>query len=212
MADRIRIIGGSWRGRWLDVADVAGLRPTSDRVRETLFNWLQHEVAGSCCLDLFAGTGALGLEAASRGAVDVHLVERDAGACAMLERFSEQLTGGSGTKSGVKKSPSRFDNRAAISVHCADALALLAEAPADSTGSRLLPTADLVFIDPPFAAHIQQQVLQALGQNNWLNPQALVYVEMERGELASVLPQNWTIHRESHAGRVTFGLVYQSSN
>lgn len=209
MADRIRIIGGSWRGRWLEVANVAGLRPSGDRVRETLFNWLQHEIAGSCCLDLFAGTGALGLEAASRGAAEVHLVERDASACANLESLSDQLSPASVSAApGVKKPPSRFDNEAAIRVHCADAIALLGESPSDSGG---LPAADLIFVDPPFASHLQHQVLLALEQNSWLKPQALVYVEMERGELASVLPENWTIHRESHAGRVTFGLVYQSS-
>lgn len=204
MADRVRIIGGSWRGRWLEVADLPGLRPSGDRVRETLFNWLQNDISGSLCLDLFAGSGALGFEAASRGAREVHLVEQNSMVAAQLGSQVGQF------KSGGSAVDERYDNNALISVHCADAQVLLADKPAG--GANGGPTAaDIVFVDPPFASKLQTEVLLAIDKNGWLRPQGLVYIEMERHELQSVLPETWVIHRESSAGRVTFGLVYPGS-
>lgn len=203
MTDRVRIIGGSWRGRWLDVANSPGLRPSGDRVRETLFNWLQNDIAGSVCLDLFAGSGALGFEAASRGAAEVHLVEQNREVATALRLQCEQLK-------STDNTAARYNNNAKISVHCADAQALLAAGPSLKPDSGLR-AADIVFVDPPFASQQQRQVLLALHENDWLSPQALVYIEMERAELQSVLPETWVIHRESHAGRVTFGLVYPGS-
>jgi len=196
--ERIRIIGGKWRGRLIDVADAPGLRPSGDRVRETLFNWLQHELAGRCCLDLFAGTGALGLEAASRGAKTVHLVEQAPSVCAELTRQCEQLTAGSA------ESP-------AITVHCADALELLAHGPQEHGSASGLPMADLVFVAPPFADASQRDVLQLIDRHSWLSRDALVYVEQGKGSLETLLPEGWTIHREKTAGRVTFGLVHPVS-
>ena len=204
MADRVRIIGGSWRGRWLDVAEMPGLRPTGDRVRETLFNWLQNDIGASCCLDLFAGSGALGFEAASRGASEVHLVEHAAHVSDALKTQSSQLT----KPSGNANTPSRYANTASVSVHCADSLAILGQPP--GAGPVKLPAADIIFVDPPFSLKLQQQVLLLLSQNDWLKSQALVYIEMERAEIKSMLPEKWAIHREQSAGGVTFGLVYFS--
>lgn len=201
MADHVRIIGGSWRGRWLEVADLPGLRPTGDRVRETLFNWLQNDISGSVCLDLFAGSGALGFEAASRGAREVHLVEQNSVVAGQLGKQIEQFS------SDASATDERYDNNALVSVHCADTQMILAGKPSARVEGGL-PAADIVFVDPPFTSQLQSDVLQALHKNGWLRPQGLVYIEMERGELQSILPENWAIHRESSAARVTFGLVY----
>jgi len=150
MPGQVRIIGGRWRGTRLPVAGVEGLRPTSDRARETLFNWLLPKLPGARVLDLFAGTGTLGFEALSRGAREAVLVERDAGLCASLRATAARLQGG----------------EAARIVH-QDALAFLRSwhgAPFD-----------VVFVDPPFAAGLWEEVLPAL--EPVAAPDAWLYVE-----------------------------------
>ena len=148
VANRVRIIGGQYRRRLLDFPDASGLRPTPDRVRETLFNWLGQDLPGWACLDLFAGSGALGFEAASRGAARVLLVERDAVACRALE-----------------KNRATLDARAVEVVH-ADALAWLA---------RSTEAFDLVLVDPPFDSGLAQAVLADLARH--LKPGGHAYVE-----------------------------------
>ncbi|HTA64280.1 MAG TPA: 16S rRNA (guanine(966)-N(2))-methyltransferase RsmD, partial [Xanthomonadaceae bacterium] len=135
----VRIIGGRWRGSKLPVADAAGLRPSADRVRETVFNWLQPRIVGARVLDLFAGTGALGLEAASRGAARVVLVEKDAVLASTLRANAERLA--------------RADAAKTVEVVCDDALRWLSRSP----DARF----DLVFVDPPFAAGLWQSALAA---------------------------------------------------
>lgn len=148
VANRVRIIGGQYRRRLLDFPGTTGLRPTPDRVRETLFNWLGQDLPGWTCLDLFAGSGALGFEAASRGATRVVLIERDAQASRALEKNAEGL------------------GAAAVEVLRVDALAWL---------SRTSDTFDLIFIDPPFDSGLAQTVLeQAVSR---LRPGGHVYVE-----------------------------------
>ncbi len=147
VANRVRIIGGQYRRRLLDFPD-AGLRPTPDRVRETLFNWLGQDLPGWHCLDLFAGSGALGFEAASRGAARVVMIERDRAAHAALERNRAAL------------------GAAAVETVCADALAWLA-------GSR--ESFDLIFVDPPFDANLAAPALAGLARH--LGPGGQVYVE-----------------------------------
>ncbi|MFT3898239.1 MAG: 16S rRNA (guanine(966)-N(2))-methyltransferase RsmD [Thermomonas sp.] len=146
----VRIIGGRWRGTRLPVADVAGLRPTSDRARETLFNWLAPMLPGARVLDLFAGSGALGLEALSRGAREALLVERDA-------KLAESL----------RQTVVRLDAQDEAKVVAADALAFL-RAP-------LHGRFDLVFLDPPFAANLWPAAFAALPP--WLAGEAWLYVE-----------------------------------
>ena len=145
---RVRIVGGAWRSRLISVPASPDLRPTPDRVRETLFNWLGGDLSGLACLDLFAGSGALGFEAASRGAGHVVMVERDPGALARLQA-----------------------NRAAlmadqVEIVAGDALAYLA---------RAARRFDVVFLDPPFRQNALPAVLAALPSH--LNPEARVYVE-----------------------------------
>ncbi len=173
----VRIIGGQWRGSKLPVAEVAGLRPTSDRVRETLFNWLQPRLPGANVLDLFAGTGALGFEAASRDAARVVLVERDPVLAAALRASAARL------------------HADMVEVLCADALHWLAREPSDRF--------DIVFIDPPFAAELWQPALAAVAP--WLADEALIYVETPRS-VQSVNPAGCILHREGSTRDVRYAL------
>lgn len=147
----IRIIGGDWRGRKLEVLNENGLRPTSDRVRETLFNWLQFEIAGMRCLDLFAGTGALGLEALSRGAKEVVFIEKSA---RVAKKLSDNLALLNGV--GVVKN--------------LDALDFLTQEKTQF---------DLIFIDPPFHKDLASQALALIEQQNLLAEQGKIYLELE---------------------------------
>lgn len=159
MTGKIRIIGGQWRGRKLAVPDRPGLRPTGDRARETLFNWLAGRLPGARCLDLFAGTGALGLEAASRGAAAVTLVERDPELAGRLREIASQWPGGE-----------------VLEVVCADARQWLAGAAGPF---------DLVFVDPPFGTGMHAAVLEVLAEPGVLAGDGLVYLEGGAGEHAA---------------------------
>lgn len=156
----MRIISGEWRGRKLPVAEAPGLRPTGDRVRETLFNWLQGKTYGARCADLFAGSGALGFEAASRGAKPVILVERSRPLAASLRDTAASLDGGQ------------------IEVVHDDALSWLAGR--GSNGSKP-GNLDLVFVDPPFDSDLAARALKALLHNGVLADDALVYLECPKG-------------------------------
>ncbi len=174
---KLRIIGGSLRGSRLSVSDTAGLRPTPDRVRETLFNWLAPVIDGAHCLDLFAGTGALGIEALSRGAAQVDFVESDAKLAALLRENLARL------KQDVR-------------VHVADALRFAAQ-----DDGRY----DIVFLDPPFAADAWTPIAQALEMHERLAAAAWIYVESAVSATFE-LPPNWQPHREGRAGDVRYAL------
>lgn len=174
----VRIIGGHWRGTKLPVADAEGLRPTSDRVRETLFNWLQPVLHGARALDLFAGSGALGLEAVSRGASQAVLVEQD-------PTLADAL----------RASVDRLQASAQVEVVRADALAWL-QLP-------LQGRFDVVFVDPPFADGRWQQVLVRLGP--WLAPQAWLYLESPAGQAVDPGP-GWQPHRSGETREVRYAL------
>lgn len=173
---RLRIIGGDWRRRWLPVAPVPGLRPSADAQRETLFNWLQPVLPRAAVLDVFAGTGALGFEAASRGAAAVLLLERDPLAARQLEANRTAL--------GAEQ----------VSVRRVDALRLLG---AGRRASGQDPFT-VVFVDPPFGKGLVAPVLEALLAGDWLAPDARVYVEQERRLPA---PAGWTVLRERTGGQ-----------
>jgi 16S rRNA (guanine966-N2)-methyltransferase len=175
---KLRIVAGSLRGSRIDVADRDGLRPSSDRVRETLFNWLAPTIQGMRCLDLFAGTGALGIEAFSRGAGACVFVERDRDLAKQLESTLARLKVTQG------------------SVVCADALGWLAQ-PAKPF--------DLVFLDPPFSGNLWSEAARRLESGGWLGDNALVHVESPLGSVPD-LPSNWIPHRESRAGAVSFAV------
>lgn len=174
----VRIIGGHWRGTRLPVPDRPGLRPTSDRVRETLFNWLQPQLPGARVLDLFAGSGALGLEALSRGAASAQLVEADARLALTLKQLGGRLDAGS-----------RLD------VHAGDALAWLRGA-----SGRVF---DIAFVDPPFDAGLWDAVLALLPAR--MAAQACMYLEAPIAS-APVLPGEWALHREGQTRDVRYAL------
>ena len=170
IAGEVRLIGGAWRGSKLPVPALPGLRPTSDRVRETLFNWLHEGLAGARALDLFAGTGALGFEAASRGAASVDLVESAPLAIEALRNAAARL--------------GRDGSGGPVHVHAQPALAFLA--------AHAGPW-DLVFVDPPFAAGLWSEALSALAPR--LSPLAMVYVESPV-EAVPAVPSTWVLRRE----------------
>ena len=176
----VRIIGGEWKRSKLPVADVPGLRPTPDRVRETLFNWLGRDLSGWRCLDAFAGSGALGFEAASRGASEVLLLERDRGLARSLNESKERL------------------KATALRVENADALAWMARSAAASF--------ELVFLDPPFDSDLLEPALAAAARI--VVTDGFVYVEASQAlgpEPAAAL--GLRLHRHSRAGAVHFHLL-----
>ncbi|MCC6708713.1 MAG: 16S rRNA (guanine(966)-N(2))-methyltransferase RsmD [Gammaproteobacteria bacterium] len=177
----IRIIGGHWRGTRIPVAHREQLRPSADRVRETLFNWLQPELPGARCLDLFAGTGVLGFEALSRGAATCALVEKDGALVARMETLKARLKA----------------EHAAL--HGADVLAWL-NGPASAM--------DIVFLDPPFHRDLVPTVLARLTRG-WLAARALVYVECERDAVFE--HPGYTLHREGHTQQVRYLLLRAES-
>ena len=178
---RLRIVAGKWRSRLLDIADVPGLRPTSERIRETLFNWLSPTIPGARCLDLFAGTGALGLEALSRGAGDVVFVEKSPVAAKVLRDNVQVL------------------DASTADVRQANALAFL-EAPA---GKKF----DIVFLDPPFAADMLGDLCRLLDEASVLCSGALVYLEEDRARPETDLPPGWRILKSKTAGNVRYSLA-----
>ncbi|SMF12404.1 16S rRNA (guanine966-N2)-methyltransferase [Alteromonadaceae bacterium Bs31] len=180
-ASAVRIIGGQWRGRKLEVLDAEGLRPTGDRIRETLFNWLMTEVHGARCLDLFAGTGALGLEALSRGAAHVQFAEFNTGAAARLKHNLEILNCHSG------------------SVYLGDGLQFLGQ---------IEDTYQLIFLDPPFASNLWQQALDIITERQLLSENGLVYIEAPKNK--SFIPLGWQCIKQKNSGEVSYGLYQRS--
>ena len=177
--NEFRIIAGLWRRRRLRFPDLPGIRPSLDRVRETLFNWLRNRLPGARCLDLFAGSGALGLEALSRGVASVLFVDRERQVIEALRAHLKllQATGGEVLQS--------------------DALTFLC-----GTAQPF----DIVFLDPPFVSTLLLESTAALEQAGWLAPHAYIYMEYPHNS-SPLLPDNWQMIRASHAGRVGFGLA-----
>lgn len=172
---RLRIIAGTWRGRKLPILDAEGLRPTGDRLREILFNWLAPHIAGARCLDLFSGTGALGFEALSRGAAGATMLEAN-------RRVAAQLRANCATL-----------NAKNAEVIEADALVWLQHQPRANF--------DLAFADPPFHADLWQATMEALESGTLLAPQARIYVEAPKGILLTP-PDNWRLDKSKAAGAV----------
>nr|WP_086939306.1 16S rRNA (guanine(966)-N(2))-methyltransferase RsmD [Thaumasiovibrio occultus] len=175
----VRIISGQWRGRKLAVTDGEGLRPTTDRVKETLFNWLAADIHSARCLDLFAGSGSLSFEALSRYASWVDMVELNPQAAKQLTTNLTSLQCDKGR------------------VHHTDALQFLS-APATPY--------DVVFIDPPFRQGLLEQCLTLLTDKGWLSPNAAIYIETEKELGTPNVPEDWHLHREKIAGQVCYRL------
>lgn len=182
-ANRVRIIGGEWRSRYIHFSDGRDLRPTPDRVRGTLFNWLGQDLTGMRCLDLYAGSGVLGFEAASRGAKQVVLVERERVVCAALESSCSAL------------------NAQQVQVVRADALEFLRS---DSG------VYDVVFLDPPFAENPWAALFERLPRR--LAPGAMVYRESGKNNDGQTAPDGWQVHRQGRAGQVNYQLLKRTTS
>lgn len=176
----LRIIGGDWRSRKLRFPDAGDVRPTPARTRETLFNWLSFHLAGRDCLDLFAGSGALGLEALSRGAARATLVDHTP---ALARALRENLR--------LLKSD-RGD------VVCTGVESYLAQ--------RSRPPFDVVFMDPPFRQGWLERLFPLLDQQAWVTPGGWVYVEHESEIPTPAVPASWHLHRQKSAGQVSYCL------
>ena len=179
---KVRVIGGQWRGRLLPVAEADGLRPTANRVREKLFNWLQFDIHGRSCLDLFSGSGALGIEAASRGASKVTLVEKEA---MIANSLRQQVSTLAATQTEVIQ---------------ADALSFIKTCEQQY---------DLIFLDPPFQHFALNEVLDAVLAAGIINSDGMIYLEAERNGLPESLAQPWQWWRQAKAGQVEYGLIQQ---
>lgn len=178
--NQLRIIGGEWRGRKLDFPDVSNLRPTGDRIRETLFNWLQMDIPGARCLDLFAGSGALGFEALSRGAAQVTFLDSHSKSVQQLNANCRLLACGKATV--LKK----------------DALEFLRAEP-----EQLF---DIVFLDPPFKLDMLQESIQLLNEKKHLHAGAKIYLEMDVATEIASMPEDWQMLKEKKAGQVKYQL------
>jgi 16S rRNA (guanine966-N2)-methyltransferase len=177
----LRIIGGAWRGRRVHFPDSPGLRPTPDRVRETLFNWLQFSVAGARCLDLFAGSGALGFEALSRGAREVVCVDEST---PVVQSLREELERLDGTARGR----------------------VLQTTAARYLGQPGEPF-DVIFLDPPFARNALAEPVELLEAGGWIRPGGWVYLESERRSGTPLVPAGWDLVKSKSAGEVGYHLT-----
>jgi 16S rRNA (guanine966-N2)-methyltransferase len=181
-ANSLRIIAGQWRGRRLSFIDSDGLRPTGDRVRETLFNWLQIDIPGAICVDLFAGAGALGFEAASRGAAKVVMIEQSKAVAVGLQQNAALL----------QAETVEIVHRSAI-----DWMANQTEA------------ADIVFVDPPFAGDLLEQSLAHLAAASWIKDSTLIYVETARHQRFTA-PTGWHQLKQQSSGQVSVYLYQRA--
>ena len=183
---RLRIVAGIWRSRLLEIADVPGLRPTSSRIRETVFNWLAPRIAGAHCLDLFAGTGALGLEALSRGAASCDFVESSSKAAKTLRANIATL------ESPVAR------------VHESKAQDFLRQA-----GARQY---EILFLDPPFAAELLPELCRLIEAGDLLTDGARIYVEEDSNQPMFELPERWQVLKSKETGNVRYSLLEVGNN
>ncbi|MBJ7556064.1 16S rRNA (guanine(966)-N(2))-methyltransferase RsmD [Marinomonas spartinae] len=176
---KLRIIAGEWRSRQLPIPDIEGLRPTPDRVRETLFNWINHFVPGAQCADLFCGSGALGLEALSRGAKSALFVDNSKVVTRQMQINLDTL---------------KAQNATVIQQNTKDFLMAATPIPMD-----------LIFLDPPFRKDWMSQIVPLLDRG-WLADHAMVYIEMEKEAMLPSLPEHWTLLKEKAAGQLVYRL------
>ena len=209
-ARQVRIIAGDFRGRRLTFPDLPGLRPTADRVRETLFNWLQADVIAEQCLDLFAGSGACGFECLSRGARAVTFVDRSTEVCEYLQKGVQQLLGNQGKASADQRHSPEYQNnqKPEVEIVRASAQDYLKRIAGGETRF------GLVFLDPPFADDCLLEVSEMLENTGCLKSNALIYVESGSAvPLANQLAtlSNWHLLKEKKAGAVRFALFQRQS-
>ncbi len=185
---RVRIIGGRWRGRTVRFDSRAALRPTPNRVRETLFNWLRDAVPDSHCLDLFAGSGALGLEALSRGAASCVFIESCEASAVSIRRHLQTFS-------------DNPETLARSQVVVTDALHWL------RCAHPLPRPFDVVFLDPPFAEGLLVRCASMLDENGWLRPDSYIYMECSSGDELPRVPARWKLAKSKTAGEVSYHLA-----
>lgn len=188
---QLRIIAGEWRGRKLSFPAIEGLRPTPDRVRETLFNWISAYVPGAKCLDLFTGSGALGLEALSRGASQATLIDLSAVATKQLQANLQTLNASNGN--AIQADVQRWLSQQSSEQNSDD------------------QQYDLVFMDPPFRKELAAACCELLESQELLTKRAMIYVETESELTVLQVPENWHLHREKNAGQVTYRLYMREA-
>ena len=180
LKNQVRIIGGKWRGRKISFLDTTGLRPSPDRVRETLFNWLTPFLANTTCLDLFAGSGALGFEALSRGARKTIFVDKSRLVIQQIQKIQQQL------------------NAQETEFYCEDAIDFLKHSPT---------TFDIIFLDPPFHQNILIPSIKLIEERSLLNHLGHLYIVQPKNEKLISIPAHWKILKEKQAGQVLFQLI-----
>lgn len=176
----VRIIGGKWRGRRLQFPSGTNLRPTHDRIRETLFNWLMHDLTDACCLDLFAGSGALGLEALSRGAARVTFVDSNPAACVSIQHHLKA-----------------WESNDAV---------VIDRDYRDIAFSLLEPAYDIVFLDPPFKQNALAPAIDWLLECDCLKQKSKIYIEVEKGLVLSNIPSQWNLYRHKSTSTLDYYL------
>ena len=179
--NQLRIIGGQWRGRKLRFADAKGLRPTLDRVRETLFNWLQYDIAEARCLDPFSGSGALGLEALSRYAGEVVMLDSNPAAIKCIQENLELL---------------KVENACLLNRDARDYLQQEQPSPFD-----------IVFLDTPFNQQLLEPFIHLLESRPWLKKGSLIYIEAEKQLKLPLLPENWLLLKQKKTGQLAYNLA-----
>ncbi len=180
-SSQVRIIGGKWRSRKITFSIAAGIRPTPDRIRETIFNWLMPVIRGARCLDLFAGTGALGFEALSRGAESVVMLDQSLVVIKSLRENAENLNA---------------ENCRVIHATVPNSVPVLTP-----------PAFGIIFLDPPFNQNLIAPVAQWLEENRILTPEAFIYIEAEKTLSPLPVPTNWELYRSKQAGNVGYHLL-----
>ena len=192
LKNQVRIIGGKWRGRKISFTDAVDLRPTPDRVRETLFNWLATELPDARCLDLFAGTGVLGLECLSRGAREIVFLEKDTKVYQTLQGELAKL---------IPKQESAETSHVHL-IHT-DTLTWLT----DPKNQTQYGTFDIIFADPPYSSNLLETVFSVLENGAWISENGYIYFESNHPVEPSIIPKTWEIIKEKKAGQVYYYLA-----
>lgn len=184
-SNQVRIIGGNFRGQKITFSNSQGLRPTGNRIKETLFNWLASSILNSNCLDLFAGSGSLGIESISRGAKSVTMIEKNRSAFVAIKKSCSRL--------GIKD----------ISLVETDSMKWLAH-------KNDLESFDVVFLDPPFDSDLISSCCELLEKNLFLAKSAYIYIETTRNHRILTVPDNWKLVKEKNTGQVAYKLYLRN--
>lgn len=179
--NQLRIIGGKWRGRKIEFPSMPGLRPTQDRIRETVFNWLAPYINDALCLDLFAGSGALGFEAISRGAKHVVMLDQSNRVISALKKNRQHLG--------------------------AENIEIISGTVPKETSGVTRAHFDIIFLDPPFNQQLIQACIDWLAQENLVKSGTVIYLEYEINHPPLRLPEHWHIYKEKHTSSLVYALV-----